>query len=85
MLGIGMHRPVEKGSRDPLSDPADRGRERHDRAAAPASRVADLAPKSQLYRSRGGHYGPYKGGKDHDNVIRVELDPQPRGENRSSI
>ena len=40
----------------------------------PALRVADLAPKSELYRSRGGHYGPYKGGEDHDNVIRVELE-----------
>jgi uncharacterized protein len=40
----------------------------------PALRVADRAPKSQLYRSRGGHYGPYKGGEDHDNVVRVEVE-----------
>ena len=40
----------------------------------PALRVADRAPKSQLYRSRGGHYGPYKGGEDHDNVLRVEIE-----------
>ena len=40
----------------------------------PALRVADRASKSELYRSRGGHYGPYKGGEDHDNVIRVELE-----------
>jgi hypothetical protein len=32
----------------------------------PALRVADRAPKSQLYRSRGGHYCPYKGAEDHD-------------------
>jgi uncharacterized protein len=37
-------------------------------------RVADRAPKSQLYRSRGGHYGPYMGGEDHDNVVRVEIE-----------
>jgi hypothetical protein len=40
----------------------------------PALRVADRAPKGQLYRSRGGHYGPYKGGEDHDNVVRVEIE-----------
>jgi hypothetical protein len=40
----------------------------------PALRVADRAPKSQLYRSRGGHYGAYKGGEDHDNVVRVEVE-----------
>jgi hypothetical protein len=40
----------------------------------PALRVADRAPKSQLYRSRGGHYGPYKGGEGGDNVVRVEVE-----------
>ena len=40
----------------------------------PALCVADRAPKSQLYRSRGGHYGPYEGGEDHDNVVRVEVE-----------
>ena len=40
----------------------------------PALRVADRASKNQLYRSRGGHYGPYKGGEDHDNVVRVEVE-----------
>jgi hypothetical protein len=40
----------------------------------PALHLADRAPKSQLCRSRGGHYGPYKGGEDHDNVVRVEVE-----------
>jgi uncharacterized protein len=40
----------------------------------PALRVADHAPKSQLHRSRGSHYHLYKGGADHDNVVRVEVE-----------
>jgi hypothetical protein len=40
----------------------------------PALRVPDRVPKGQLYRSRGGHYDPYKGGEDDDNVVRVEIE-----------
>jgi pimeloyl-ACP methyl ester carboxylesterase len=74
LLGIGAHRPVRKAAniRCPiLMIVADT-----DTTApiGPALRVADRAPKSQLYRSRGGHYGPYKGGEDHDNVLRVEVE-----------
>jgi uncharacterized protein len=32
------------------------------------------APKSELYRSRGGHYDVYEGGEDYDNVLRVEIE-----------
>jgi hypothetical protein len=42
--------------------------------AAPALRVAERAPKAELYRSRGGHYAVYKGGEDYDNVVRVEIE-----------
>ena len=33
-----------------------------------------MAPRGELYRSRGGHYDVYSGGLDHENVIRVELE-----------
>jgi uncharacterized protein len=40
----------------------------------PAVSVAARAPRGELYRSRGGHYDVYAGGRDHDNVLRVELE-----------
>lgn len=40
----------------------------------PAVRAAARAPRGELYRSRGGHYDGYAGGRDHDNVLRVELE-----------
>jgi hypothetical protein len=40
----------------------------------PALRVADKAPRAELYRSHGGHYDVYEGGKDHDNVLRTEVE-----------
>jgi dipeptidyl aminopeptidase/acylaminoacyl peptidase len=48
----------------------------HDTMApvAPALRVAEKAPRAELYRSRGGHYDVYEGGEDHDNVLRVEVE-----------
>jgi uncharacterized protein len=33
-----------------------------------------MAPRGELYRSRGGHYDVYSSGLDHENVIRVELE-----------
>jgi hypothetical protein len=42
--------------------------------AAPALRVAERAPKSELYRSHGGHYDVYEGGDDYDDVVRVEVE-----------
>jgi uncharacterized protein len=40
----------------------------------PAIRVTDNAPLGELYRSRGGHYDVYQGGKSFDEVLRVELE-----------
>jgi dienelactone hydrolase len=42
--------------------------------AGPALRVAERAPRAELYRNRGGHYDVYLGGKDHDNALRVEVE-----------
>lgn len=42
--------------------------------SGPAASVAARAPRGELYRSRGGHYDVYAGGRDHDNVLRVELE-----------
>ena len=74
LLGIGAHRPVRKAAK--IHCPILLIVAETDTIApiGPAVRVADRAPKSQLYRSRGGHYGPYMGGEDHDNVVRVELE-----------
>jgi alpha-beta hydrolase superfamily lysophospholipase len=48
----------------------------HDTMApvGPALRVAEKARRAELYRSRGGHYDVYEGGKDHDNVLAVEVE-----------
>ena len=40
----------------------------------PALRVAERAPRAELLRSRGGHYGVYEGGEDYDRVVGVELE-----------
>jgi pimeloyl-ACP methyl ester carboxylesterase len=40
----------------------------------PALRVAEQAPKAELFRSRGGHYGVHEGGEDYDRVINVEVE-----------
>jgi len=39
-----------------------------------ALKVAAKAPRAELYRSRGGHYDAYEGGKDHDNVLHAEVE-----------
>jgi alpha-beta hydrolase superfamily lysophospholipase len=40
----------------------------------PAVRVTQLAPRGELYRSRGGHYDVYQGGQSFDDVLRVEVE-----------
>ena len=41
---------------------------------APAVRVTQKAPRGELYRSRGGHYDVYQGGRSFDDVLRVEVE-----------
>jgi hypothetical protein len=74
LLAIGAHRPGRKAAN--IRCPILLILAEIDTIApiGPALRVADRAPKSQLYRSRGGHYGRYKGGEDHDNVMGVEVE-----------
>jgi dienelactone hydrolase len=73
-LGFGAHRPVKKAAK--IRCPILVVVAETDTIAPvnPALRVAELAPHGELYRSRGGHYGPYKGGEDHDNVLNVEVE-----------
>jgi pimeloyl-ACP methyl ester carboxylesterase len=74
MLGVAAHRPVRKASaiRCPIllvvaeSDTI--------APVGPALRLAEVAPRAELFRSRGGHYGVYEGGEDYDRVVRVELE-----------
>ncbi|MDT4909414.1 MAG: uncharacterized protein QOI69_2655, partial [Pseudonocardiales bacterium] len=35
---------------------------------------AARAPHSELYRCKGGHYGPYEGGEDHEKVLALEVE-----------
>jgi pimeloyl-ACP methyl ester carboxylesterase len=48
----------------------------HDTIApiGPALRVAERAPKAELFRSRGDHYDVYEGGEDYDRVVNVEIE-----------
>ena len=88
LLGIAAHRPVRKAA--DIQCPILLVVGEHDTIApaGPALKVAERAPKSELYRSRGGHYDVYEGGEDYDNVVRVEVGflrrhaglPPPAGE-----
>ena len=74
ILGIAAHRPARKAADIhcpillivPEADTI--------APAGPALRVAERAPNSELYRSRGGHYDTYEGGEDYDNVLRREVE-----------
>ncbi len=74
LLGIAAHRPVRKAA--DIRCPILLVVAENDTIApvGPALRVAERAPKSELFRSRGGHYGVYEGGEDYDNVLRLEVE-----------
>ena len=74
ILGIAAHRPVRKAAdiRCPILLVV--GENDTIAPAGPPLRVADRAPKGELYRSRGGHYDVYEGGEDYENVLRVEAE-----------
>jgi fermentation-respiration switch protein FrsA (DUF1100 family) len=74
LLSISAHRPVKQAAairRPILLIVAEQ-----DTMAPvePALRVAELAPLAELYRSRGGHYDVYQGGKDFDRVLNREVE-----------
>ena len=66
LLGIGAHRPVRKAAH--IRCPILLVVAENDTIApaGPALRVADRAPKAELFRSRGDHYDVYEGGEDFD-------------------
>jgi fermentation-respiration switch protein FrsA (DUF1100 family) len=74
LLGLALHRPVRKATR--IRCPILLVVAEHDTIApvGPALRVAELAPKAELFRSRGDHYDVYYGGQDYDRVINVEVE-----------
>jgi pimeloyl-ACP methyl ester carboxylesterase len=74
LLGIAAHRPVRKAA--DIRYPILLVVAEDDTIApvGPALRVAELAPRGELFRSRGGHYGVYEGGEDFDRVINVEIE-----------
>jgi fermentation-respiration switch protein FrsA (DUF1100 family) len=74
LLGLAVHRPVRKASQ--IRCPILLVVAEHDTIApvGPALRVAELAPKAELVRSRGDHYDVYHGGLDYDRVIDAEVE-----------
>jgi uncharacterized protein len=74
LLGIAAHRPVRKAADIQCPILLVVGEDDTIAPAGPALKVAERAPKSELYRSRGGHYDVYEGGADYDNVVRVEVE-----------
>jgi pimeloyl-ACP methyl ester carboxylesterase len=73
LLAIGAYRPVRKAA--DIRCPILLVVAQNDTIApvGPALRVADRAPKAELFRSRGDHYGVYEGGEDFDRVVNVEI------------
>jgi dienelactone hydrolase len=74
LLSICAHRPVRHAAA--IRCPILLVVAEHDTLApvGPALRVAARASRAELYRNRGGHYDVYLGGKDYDNVLRVEVE-----------
>jgi dienelactone hydrolase len=74
LLGIGAHRPVRKAA--DIRCPILLVIAENDTIApvGPALRVAERAPKAEIFRSRGDHYGVYEGGEDFDRVVSVEIE-----------
>lgn len=74
VLGIAAHRPVRKAA--DIRCPILLVVAETDMIApvGPALRVAERAPKAELFRSRGDHYGVYEGGEDYDRVLNVEVE-----------
>jgi dienelactone hydrolase len=74
LLGIAAQRPVRKAADIPCPILLVVGEDDTIAPPGPAVRVAERAPKGELYRSRGGHYDVYAGGQDHARVLNVEVE-----------
>lgn len=74
VLSVATHRPVRRAAA--IRGPILLVVAQDDTMAptGPALRVAEKAPRAEVYRSRGGHYDVYEGGKDHDAVLRTEVE-----------
>jgi pimeloyl-ACP methyl ester carboxylesterase len=74
LLGVAARRPAQKAAR--IRCPLMLVVAEHDTIApvGPALRLAERAPRAELFLSRGGHYGVYEGGEDHERVLDVEVE-----------
>jgi dienelactone hydrolase len=74
LLGVAARRPVRKAAK--IRCPILLVVAEHDTIApvGPALRLAERAPRAELFLSRGGHYGVYEGGEDHERVLDVEVE-----------
>lgn len=84
VLGLSAHRPVRRAGA--IQCPILVVVAETDTIApvAPALKVAARAPRSELYRCTGGHYGPYEGGEDHEKVLALEVEFLHRHAQRST-
>jgi dienelactone hydrolase len=74
LLSVAAHRPVRRAAAIRCPILLIVAQEDTMAPTGPALRVANTAPRAELYRSRGGHYDVYQGGIDHDNVLRTEVE-----------
>ncbi|MDQ3163413.1 MAG: alpha/beta fold hydrolase [Actinomycetota bacterium] len=72
VLDITRHRPVRRADQAQCPLLVVVAQEDTMAPVAPALRCAVRAPRGELYRSRGGHYDVYEGGRDHRAVLDVE-------------
>jgi fermentation-respiration switch protein FrsA (DUF1100 family) len=74
LLSVAAHRPVRRAGRIRVPILLVVPEEDTMAPIAPTLRVAKRAPNAELFRSRGGHYDVYEGGKDHVNVLNAEVE-----------
>jgi uncharacterized protein len=74
LLSVAAHRPVRRAAR--IRIPILLVVPEQDTMApiGPALRISQKAPHAELFRSRGGHYDVYEGGRDHVNVLNAEVE-----------
>jgi len=72
VLDITRYRPVRRADQAQCPLLVVVGQEDTMAPVAPALRCAVRAPRGEFYRSRGGHYDIYEGGRDHCAVLDVE-------------
>jgi dipeptidyl aminopeptidase/acylaminoacyl peptidase len=74
MLGVAAHRPARKAAEVRCPILLVVAEDDTIAPVEPALHLAELAPRAELFRSRGGHYGVYDGGEDYHRVVAAEVE-----------